>query len=170
MKKIGSILVIFVLLLVVSCKKSSEAVAGIYSITSGSATVGWPPFGNAYFAMRADVSCQNEVAGTIISWKFLFKTDERVIVEVDNLNYTAYAPYIQTNAGYDEQGRFYIPAGRDIFFKLSQSSGGEDFFCPYYMLPERPYDLLIVMEILDENGNLAACEYKTFVDFSFMDS
>ncbi len=168
MKRILVVIGMFALLSLSSCKENDDALArGVFAITGGWAQTGWPPDGTALFQLYAGVISKNEIAGTITSWKFVFEVDGREILEINDRNFTSYAPYIVTDAAVDSGNRFIIPAGQKISFQLTQNSGDNHFVCPWYMLPERPFDLEIVLAIQDENSHVSICEYKTRVIFSY---
>ncbi|MBN1471662.1 MAG: hypothetical protein JW925_07765 [Syntrophaceae bacterium] len=84
------VLVLFSLLLVNSSCKKSEG-AGIFIITSGE---GYVYYDGIVFETHLSFSCgisnQSGIAGTIDAWKFVFKSGNTKVLEINSENCTSY--------------------------------------------------------------------------------
>lgn len=157
-------LVLFSLLLFdSSCKKTEEILQppqGIFVISKVVGKVMYFHFEDiTCLAIYSSVSSQNEIGGIISSWKFIFKSGNTELLEINNANYASFALY--------KYGLSIVVAFGVGTLNLSYSDKNREGFSPCQgkLFNENPDNLDAFITITDDNGNVQIIELNMAITF-----
>jgi hypothetical protein len=158
------ILVLFSMLLFNSyCKKTEEILQkpkGLFVITDGIGKVMYFHYEDfTYLVMQGRVLSQNEISGTITSWKFIFKSGNTELLEINDANYSSYNLFTY--------GQLRIFANNVGTVNVSYIDKSHENFFPFHgkLFDANPDNMDIFITITDDNANIQTIEFNTTVTF-----
>jgi hypothetical protein len=155
-------------LLTSTCKKTDEIDEGIptpkglFVISSGISNVMYFHYEDlTYLSMTGRVQCQNEIGGTIRSWRFVFKSGNTELLEINDANYSFYVLYTY--------GQLSVPANNQGIVNVSYADKAHEIFSPFLgrLFNADPDNMDIFMTISDDNANIQTIELNTTVTYNF---
>jgi len=150
-----------------TCKKADEidevipTTKGLFEIIDGMSKVMYFHYEDLTFlSMNGNVECQNEIAGTITSWKFIFKSGSRDLLEINDANYSSYVLYTNVQP--------IITANNMGFVYVSYADSSHEIFSPFHgkLFDAKPDNMDIFITITDDNANIQTIEFNTTVTFN----
>jgi hypothetical protein len=158
------VLVLFSLLIFdSSCKKNEEILQtpqGIFVINNGLSKVMYFHYEDlTYLVMTGSVLSQNEIGGTITSWKFIFRSGDTELLEINKANYSTYLLY--------NYGQSVLFAYNSAAINVSYADKAHENFSPYpgKLFSSNPDNMVIAITIADDNGNIQTLERIIAVTF-----
>ena len=146
-----------------TCKKTDEAIPaakGIFVISNGIGNVKYFHYENLTFmVMKAVIFCQNEIGGAITSWKFIFKSVDRTLLEINDTNYSSYALYAD--------GQLRISENTVGLVNASYADESHDNFSPFQgrLFDVNPTAMDIFITVTDDNAYIQTFEFHTSVTY-----
>jgi hypothetical protein len=163
-----SIALFFLVLPTSTCKKTDgidEVIPtpkGLFVISSGISKVMYFHYENlTYLTMTGRVQCQNDIGGKITAWKFVFKSGDRELLEINDANYSAYVLYTY--------GQLQIVSNTAGIVNVSYADKAHENFSPFSgrLFDADPDNMDIFMTIADDNANIQTIELNTAVTYNF---
>jgi hypothetical protein len=158
------VLILFSLLLFdSSCKKTEEILQppqGLFVINNGLSKVMYFHYEDlTYLVMSGSVLSQNAIGGTITSWKFIFKSGDTELLEINNANYSFYILYAY--------GQSVLSAYSSAVINVSYADKTHENFspCPGKLFNSNPDNMDTFITITDDNGNVQTIERNMAVTF-----
>jgi hypothetical protein len=158
------VLIIYSLLIFNSaCKKTEEILQppqGLFVISKGISKVMFFHFEDiTCMAIYSSVSSQNEIGGIISSWKFIFKSGNTELLEINNTNYSSFALY---KYGISRVAAFGVGT-----LNLSYTDNYREGYSPFQgkLFDANPDNLDAFITITDDNGNMQTLQRNVAVAF-----
>jgi hypothetical protein len=146
-----------------SCKKTEEILQtphGLFVISNGLSKVMYFHYEDlTYLVMNGSVLSQNAIGGTITSWKFIFKSGDTEILEINKANYSSYLLYTY--------GPSVLYPYSSAVINVSYADKTHENFSPYpgKLFSSNPENMVISITITDDNGNIQTIERSIAVTF-----
>lgn len=159
------VLILFSLMLFdSSCKKTEEILQkplGLFVISKVVCKVQYFHFEDiTCLAIYSSVSSQNEIGGIITSWKFIFKSGNTELLEINNANYSSFA--------LSEYGLSRVVAFGVGTLNISYTDKYREEFSPFQgkLFNANPDNLDAFITITDDTGNVQTIERNAAVTFN----